>query len=114
MSGSPADEPQQGIRIPGADLKTMLDRLDAQPVDPKDGEHEDKSIAYRIYDCSVSIQQPGSSSPITFVVTSRNLSTDGMSFLHGNFVHDSSKCVVRLLTLDERIIEATGTVVRCR
>ncbi|MEM1422686.1 MAG: response regulator [Planctomycetota bacterium] len=47
------------------------------------------------------------------LVVPRNLSTGGVSFLHGGFLHIGTHCVVTLRTLKGQAIPAKGTVTRC-
>lgn len=53
--------------------------------------------------------------PVRYKVVPRNLSTGGIAFLHGQFVHPNSICVVFLPTLGQSsLTEVPGKIVRCR
>ena len=47
------------------------------------------------------------------VVAPRNLSTGGVSFLHGGFLHIGSRCAVTMRTLKGQATPVKGTVMRC-
>lgn len=47
------------------------------------------------------------------LVMPRNLSTGGVSFLHGGFLHIDSRCAVTLRTLHGKATPIKGTVTRC-
>lgn len=60
----------------------------------------------------VQIAQPGGS-VTRFIVAPRNLSTNGMQFLHGGYVHVGTSCIANLLQLNGHTQLVRGTVVRC-
>ena len=49
-----------------------------------------------------------------FVVRPRNLSTGGVSVLHGSFLYPGTGCAVTLRAIDGRQVRVPGRVVRCR
>lgn len=86
-----------------------LDRLDA-------GRERRAELRYDYRPASrimVRVEQAGSSAR-THAVASRNISSKGLSFLHGGFLHIGTCCTVSLLTLDKQSVQATGRVSRCR
>ncbi|MBN1345064.1 MAG: response regulator [Phycisphaerae bacterium] len=46
-------------------------------------------------------------------VIPRNISRNGLAFLHGSYVHLGTKCITLLQTLDGRLLEVRGEVIRC-
>ena len=50
----------------------------------------------------------------TYALYPRNISSLGMSLLHGKFVYDGTACVVGLQTLDGQVVPVRAHVVHCR
>jgi CheY-like chemotaxis protein len=68
----------------------------------------------RIYDLKIGLSQPGGTRT-EFVVVTRNFASNGISFLHRNYVHVGSKFDADIPTLDGgAVIHIKGVVVRCR
>lgn len=70
-------------------------------------------FAYRIADIPIHIEHPegGASS---FLAFGRNLSTGGISVLHGGFLHVGSRCTVILITHAGKMFSIAGVVQHCR
>lgn len=51
--------------------------------------------------------------PARFAVRCYDLSSGGMSFLHGNYLHVNSQCQLTLITADRRGVRTDGRIVRC-
>ncbi|MBI1335968.1 MAG: response regulator [Phycisphaera sp.] len=62
---------------------------------------------------AILIVQPGGGK-YKYSVTPRNISTGGLAFVHGRFVHVGSVCICALKTLSGKAILVYGKVVRCR
>ncbi len=62
---------------------------------------------------AVRVLHPGGSQMI-YNVTPRNISTGGMAFLHGAFLHPGSRCHIALRRLDGEMTLVTGCIVDCR
>lgn len=52
--------------------------------------------------------------PRSFEVITRNLSTAGIGFIHGGYIHTGTPCELDLLTLDNAWQTVTGIVAHCR
>ena len=61
----------------------------------------------------VRMHHPGGST-VNYLVRARNLSTDGLGFLHGSFLHKGTRCVVGLKTVNQKPTRIDGKVVRCQ
>lgn len=61
----------------------------------------------------VQMHHPGGSMA-NYLVRARNLSSGGIAFFHGSFVHMDTRCAVALLTTDNKVIRVEGRVVRCQ
>jgi len=55
----------------------------------------------------------GQGTHVDLLVVPRNISQNGLAFLHGNYVHLSNQCVVNLQNAYGEVREIRGVVVRC-
>lgn len=69
---------------------------------------------YRVKGLVVHMQQPGSAEAVPFQVPSRDISSTGLSFLHGGFVHTGTRCRIQLITMHGTWADLEATVVRCQ
>lgn len=103
------------LKLSPSDKLKVLDRLDE--IEREDAGRERRSqerFDYRpASGLTVRIEQPGGSVS-THVVAGRNLSSMGLSFLHGGFLHIGTRCTVRLISLADETILTPGRVSRCR
>ena len=60
----------------------------------------------------VVILHPGGN-VVKYRVTPRNFSTAGVGFLHGNFLHTGTACLIAVRTRDGKALLVHGRVVRC-
>lgn len=60
----------------------------------------------------VVISHPGGN-VVKYRVTPRNLSAAGVGFLHGNFLHAGTACLIAVRTRDGKAMLVNGRVVRC-
>jgi len=112
---NPKDTPFiDALRIPQAARKKILESLDLSASQrPKDSRRKHDRFEYRVADVPLTIVQ-GLVSDLRFMVQARNLSTGGMSFLHGGFLHQGADCRLLLKSASgmEKLI--LGKVVSCR
>lgn len=101
------------IRLDDEEIEKVLDRLDHEEWDGTD-RRETARYVYRVKGCVVHLQQPGDGSPTPFLVATRHLSSGGVSFLYGGYVHAKSTCLVQLITTHGAWKNVKGVVVRCR
>lgn len=101
------------IRLDDERIGQMLDSLD-ESTDHKEANRRPPRYRYRIKALVVHMQQPGFSTPVPYLVPSRNISANGLSFLHGGFVHPGTRCLVQLITSYGTWTNAVGTATRCR
>ncbi len=100
------------IRLDDERIAEILENLDANDV-PLDSGRQAQRYRYRIKALVVHMQQPGFSTPVAFLVPGRNISSEGLSFLHGGFVHPGTRCLVQLITSYGAWANVGGTIVRC-
>ena len=104
------------IRASADKVDALLDQIEAAS-NPRAEENDRRTAERYIYRCKglvAQIQQPGEAAPRQFAVEPRNLSSGGIAFLHGGFVHAGSTCAVHLVSLYEETEKVAGTVVGCR
>lgn len=61
----------------------------------------------------VEVYHPGGTNS-NFLVQPRNLSSRGIGFLHGSFLHNGTECNVWLRAQDGKLISVLGAVARCQ
>jgi DNA-binding response OmpR family regulator len=101
------------IRLDAKRLATLLDSLDDGQADC-DGKRAHQRYTYRVSRMVVYIKQPGDGSPVGYEVAARNISSGGVAFLHGGFVHNGTRCAVQLVTPEGKWKGIIGGVVGCR
>ncbi|HWB20895.1 MAG TPA: response regulator, partial [Phycisphaerales bacterium] len=79
----------------------------------KTDHRRDKRYEFRLLDVPCTIEHLGGGVS-RILVCARNLSAGGLSFLHGGFLHQNSKCAIRLKTLDGEQVVVPGHIVSCR
>lgn len=100
------------IRLDDEQVTRILDELDAASSG-----HVDRlgpRYIYRKNGLVIHMQHPGSSNPVAYQVRTRNLGSQGLSFLHGGFVHPGTRCLVELTTAYGTWNYVTGITLRCR
>lgn len=109
-----ARELLQAVRLDPVALSKLLETLDADQSSAGAERRRQRRYAMRRRNCAITIRQPGSHDGQTFLVPTRNISTGGMSFLHGAFVHPGSHCTVHLIDLVGKVRTLDASVARCR
>lgn len=61
----------------------------------------------------VQMHHPGGT-VANYMVRARNLSSRGIAFLHGGFVYTGTRCVLALMTIDNKVMRVEGQVARCQ
>jgi CheY-like chemotaxis protein len=103
------------LRMESAEIKKLLDAMDAENAkDPKAMRRQHERYVYRNENCVLHMKQPGSSVPTSYFCPTRNLSSGGICFLHGGFVHMGSEVRIQLISHHGNWQDVIGTVVGCR
>lgn len=100
------------MRLPAERIAELIGELDAEDAKSK-SQRAQARFPFQPSRCVVALQQPGSATPQSFDVPTRNLSASGMGFLHGGYVHPGSGCSVELIGLHGTWTHVGGLVVRC-
>lgn len=107
-------KPIETIKLESGDKKRFVEELNqtARPMRPEQDRRRLR-VDYNIGDIEVAITQP-TGSRVDYLVVPRNLSANGVAFLHGGFVYVGSVCEISLRMLDGQHVRAAGRVVACR
>ncbi|MDY7110118.1 MAG: response regulator [Planctomycetota bacterium] len=103
------------LRLSEQEQQDLIARLE-QAADRHRGAElrvEDR-VPCHVATCAVATLHHPGGSVVNYLVRPRNLSRNGIGFLHGNFVHIGSRCQIHLLRVDKRAAAIDGTVVRCQ
>lgn len=93
-------------------VRNVLSVLDRTQVDEPNSRQE-RRYEIRLRECLISLQQPGSSTPVVHRVPLRNISTMGLAFLHRGYVHVGSFCKVRMMGQNGQTQTIAGEVMHC-
>lgn len=102
------------VRLNSVELEALLDSLDEQAKSTKAAEKRaHKRFRFRRERCVIHIQQPGDAADMAFLCPTRDISAEGMSFLHGGYVHIGSNCAIYFGGKNSAGNGVCGRVVRC-
>ncbi len=111
---------RQFLRLTRYERLTLLDRLDDEareierrPRGKRPYRREAYRWQYRIEDLPVTIEHPAGGVS-RYLVCSRNLSSLGLSFVHGGYIYPGAACRIHLPRFDGEAPELRGTVIACR
>lgn len=102
------------LRLSDSQRRELLMKLDRRSQAHRGGDarYEDR-LPYTASGVVVTLHHPGGS-VMSYLVQPRNLSRNGVGFLHGNFVYVDSRCQVSLQRPDGKHETIPGKVVRCQ
>ncbi len=108
------DKPIDTIRLSDTEKQQLVEEMNqtARPA-PAGQERRRLRVAYNPGQIRVSLTNPGGNTS-GFSVVPRNISTQGLAFLHGGFVHPGSLCIVELRQRDGTLSRVFGRAVHCR
>lgn len=112
---------QDMMRLSDAARRTLLNQLKAQAeasgnrtAGGKENRRKDRRWDYTQSDVAVTVEHPGGTLS-RYLVTARNLSSGGIAFLHGGFLHKNTRCRIQLRRLGGTAEDAVvGAVTNCR
>ncbi|MFK7961527.1 MAG: response regulator [Phycisphaerales bacterium] len=115
MSNDQQANATKSLRFPDAYVDLILNQLDNEPGNDKGASRRgSKRFPYRMASMPVKMQQPGSPNAALYLVPTRNLSSGGISFLHGGFVHNGTRILMQPVRQDGMWSDLIGKVVYCR
>ena len=92
----------------------LLCRLDERSVAGKSAEHRRHTrYEYRAADIAMIVQHPGGGTG-RFLVCTRNISSSGLSVIHGGYLHPGTECRLLLARADGSPMAISGEVMHCR
>jgi CheY-like chemotaxis protein len=103
------------LRLSDEEQRRIIESLDRQSAGlPADERRAQPRINYqRQAGMVVEMQHPGGSME-TYLVRARNLSRNGIAFLHGGFVYQGTPCSLMLMTKGGNLKKIEGQVRRCQ
>lgn len=105
----------RSLRFPDKYVDLILNQLDNEPTGGRGASRRaSKRFPYRMAAMPVKMQQPGSPNAAHYLVPTRNLSSGGVSFLHGGFVHNGTRILMQPVRQDGMWSDLVGKVVACR
>ena len=113
MTGT--SEYQDLLRLSVPERQELLNELERREISRSERQmRRYDRHPYHVWDGLLIRLKPPEGEWAGFRVTPRNISSGGLSFLHGSFVYPGSRCVAMLRTLQGEHVVAQGQVVRCR
>lgn len=101
------------IRLDDERIGKLLDSLEASAGVPPDCRRTPR-YRYRVKTLVMHMQQQGFSAPVSYLVVGRNISSLGLAFLHGGYVHTNTRCLAQLITSYGTWNDVACSVIRCR
>ncbi|RMD60778.1 MAG: response regulator [Planctomycetota bacterium] len=107
--------PIRSVNLPESRVEEILDHLDK--VEPQGGKSVDarrrtERKPFRHFDVQLSVLHPGGG-VARFLIPTRDISSTGISILHGGYLHAGTDCKLELPTLWGGTTTVEGAVVRC-
>lgn len=107
------NQPIETLRMDDREKRRVVEEMSLKRKQKQyQGPPRDIRVEYKTTSVTVSIVNPGGN-VVHYSVLPRNLSRNGVGFLHGRFVYPNSKCSITLETLDGETMTCEGEVVRC-
>ena len=102
------------LRITDQERRQILSELDGRQIsDAASDRREHERVPYQeAHGLLVVMSHPGGN-VVKYLVKPRNLSETGVGFLHGNFVHIGTACIMAIKTRSGKPILVNGHVARC-
>lgn len=100
------------LNMTRTELESVLDALDTDAPGAANAKRQSARMAFRATGIQLEIAQPGGQTRIT--VACRNLSRDGLGFLHSSYLHVNTPVMVTLPHRTLGSVKVEGTLVRCR
>ena len=98
------------VRISETEVDLLMARLDDQAMPADQDQRRSKRQAFRQPTVVLRLVEPGGNDS-TYVVHPRNLSGNGIGFLHDNFMYPGTTCRILLKTLNLACVEIQGKVI---
>lgn len=112
-----SDDVYRSVRMSPWEVDSLLRQMDTSARrDGADGSprRAHARIEFRVNDVLIAVKHPGQSSVSKYLVTTRNLSAGGMSFMYGGFLHTGTLCSIVLTDVKGEAVKLLGVVRSCR
>lgn len=102
------------LKISDQDHQAIVNELDRGAAAPGRELRRSKRIPFKaVTGLILQVTHPGGTT-VRFLVKPRNISSTGLSVMHGGFIHPGTKCSVPLKDLKGKATKVDGKVVSCR
>ncbi len=111
---APHNKPIDTLKLTRRDRRRLLGEMDKpRRKHPRRRDRRQMRVSYDVARVIVALAQPDGGVG-KYSVVPRNLSAQGMAFIHGRFIYEDSRCEVVLPTLDGSWTRKYGSIVMCR
>ncbi|MCB9855393.1 MAG: response regulator [Phycisphaerales bacterium] len=101
------------IRLEDAAVSEIINKLDESVPDAARERRRSPRYPYNVKSCVIHLQPSGGGPPVSYLVSTRDISSTGIGFLHGAFVYPGAKCVIQLITLHGTWQNVPAMIARC-
>lgn len=101
------------LRISPVECKRLLDEIERSRLSPAKQKRNNKRYSFRQNNVPIAVEAYGGELS-KFLVSTRNISKGGLSFIHGGFLYPGNACHLVLTTLDNQKVPIVGEIVVCR
>jgi hypothetical protein len=110
--------PVDALRLTAGSLQDVVDELERQdlldPANNGEGRRQFTRFAFRpARAAQMDVGKKGSVSG-SYIVFARNISTAGMSIIHGVYIHPGTRCIIRIADARGKPCEIPAEIKRCR
>ena len=114
MGSDSESRPVETIRLSDRDKKRLIEKINGRLRPPPQGADRRRlRVDIEATNILLTVWNDSDESNVVFLAVPRNLSTHGMSLIHGQFIHPGSQCRAKLPTLTGEE-EVLGKVLSCR
>ena len=114
MASDSEHRPVETIRMSDRDKKRLIEKINSRLRPPPTGKERRRlRVGFETTSVTLTVWNDTDETSVVFSALPRNLSTHGMSLVHGQFIHPGRMCRVKLPTLTGEE-EVVGKVLICR
>ena len=108
-----SDEYIKSVRLSEVNQRALLAEMESNVRSVEESNRSDDRAVCHIVDIPVQVTHPDGGIA-RFLICLRNISSGGVSFVHGGFLYPSSQVIVQIPTIWGGIESITGRVINCR
>jgi CheY-like chemotaxis protein len=112
-AGFMRDEYIKSVRLSDSNRKALLSSIESGVRSVEESNRADDRSECHLLDIPVQVTHPDGAKA-RFLICMRNISSGGISFIHGGFLYPGSKVIIQMPTIWGDIENIKGKVVNCR